>query len=136
MYKSSMKKMAFRTTNEKAASFGLLFSRITIGLTIAYYVVTNFSHSASPGAHFTLAYAVWVTAICSSLVLLGILTRPAALVLVAILFLYNRLLFHNDVIHPWEELMTLYTAFYVLILVSGPGRYSLDTLFVKDVKHG
>src|SRR5579863_99477 len=74
----------------------------------------------------TLAYALLADAICSLLIALGILTRPAAVilfvnVLVALVF-----------IHPWEQRVLFYVAYYALIVFSGAGRYSLDYLYYKE----
>jgi putative oxidoreductase len=129
-------KLTLRTTQEKAPSLGLLVSRIPWCVALFYFhgleKVTGFDkmavHFRDPlglGPHFTLMYATAADAVCSVLILLGILTRPAALllfvnVLVALIF-----------IHPWEERLLLYNAYFLMILLVGPGRYSLDSLLFR-----
>ena len=131
---ASIKQFAFETTRETLVSIGLLFSRITIGLTLAYYVRFNLRTTPGLADHTGVAMAVAVVAICSMLVLLGIFARPASLLLVLCVLAFNRLLFHDDAIHPWAELFTLYTTFYTLVLVLGAGQYSLDALFSKNIR--
>ena len=132
-----IKKLTFSTTNNKAASIGLLVSRIPWCITLFYFhglekvtgyntMVEHFRNPLGLGTHFTLAYALVADAVCSTLILLGIFTRPAAVilfvnVLVALVF-----------IHPWEERLLLYNAFFAMIVFTGPGRYSLDTFFFKQ----
>src|SRR5579872_914873 len=116
-----IKKLTFSTTDDKATSFGLLLSRILFGITLFHYhgmekvtgygtMVEHFRNPLGLGTHFTLAYALVADAICSLLIALGIFTRPAAVilfvnVLVALVF-----------IHPWEQRVLLYVAYYALIV--------------------
>ena len=130
----TLKQFAFDTTREMLVSIGLLFSRITIGLTLAYYVRLNLRDTPGLADHAGVASAVTVIVICSVLVLLGIVARPASLLLVLCVLAFNRLLFHDDTIHPWVELFTLYTAFYTLIVVLGAGQYSLDALLFRKTQ--
>ena len=129
-----IKKLTFSTTNNKGASIGLLVSRIPWCITLFYFhglekvtgyntMVEHFRNPLGLGTHFTLAYALVADAVCSTLILLGIFTRPAAVilfvnVLVALVF-----------IHPWEERLLLYNAFFAMVVFTGPGRYSLDGFF-------
>lgn len=135
--KLSMKQLIFATTNDKVTSLGLLVSRIPFCFALFHYhglekvtgygtMVEHFRNPLGFGTHFTLAFALLADSICSLLILFGIITRPAAVivfvnVLVAMVF-----------VHPWEQRILLYIGFYALIALAGAGRYSLDFLFFNQ----
>ena len=134
-----IKRLTFATTNNKAASVGLLVSRIPWCMALFYFhglekvtgygtMVEHFRNPLGLGTHFTLAYALVADAVCSTVILLGIFTRPAAVIL------FVNLMVAMIFIHPWEERLLLYNAFYLMILLAGPGRYSLDAFIFKQTQ--
>ena len=117
---------------------GLLILRLFFGSTLCivhgWAKAVHFSTMASSfpdplhiGSRFTLLFALFSDLICSLLVVLGLATRWAALVIAvntgAAFFVVHRLsLFgpHNG------ELALLFCAWSLAIFLMGPGRYSLD----------
>ena len=102
----SIKRLA-STTNNKATSFGFLLSRISIGMTMFHFTS---GYAPALATHPTLSFAVLTIRIFSVIIMLGLFSRPAALIIIVITLMYNALLFpiHGDPIHPWQEEMILY----------------------------
>lgn len=132
--KISIKDLIFATTGEKWSSVGILISRVPFCLALFHYhgmeKVTGYStmapHFRDPlglGPEFSLMYATLADSICSWLILAGLLTRPASVILfvnvvVAMIF-----------VHPWEQRILLYIGYFGFTALTGAGRYSLDFRF-------
>jgi uncharacterized membrane protein YphA (DoxX/SURF4 family) len=124
----SLKSMALSTTTDKLLSFGLLLARVPIGMMLIHFLV---GYAPGFGTHPTVPFALIICHVCAAFIMLGLFTKPAALLIILEIFLYNQWLFpkHGDPIHPWPEEFILYCGFYALMLFAGPGRYSLDGFF-------
>jgi len=122
-------------------NLGLLILRATTGLLLAFGhgwgKLTNFSaysaEFADPfgvGPSLSLALTVFAEFFCAIAVALGILARLAALPII-IMFLTIVLIIHGH--DPWakQEFGLLYLIPFVVILLTGPGKYSLDNLIFK-----
>jgi putative oxidoreductase len=118
--------------------FGLLVLRVIFGLTLcAVHGWVKVVHFSSMAAHFpdplhigsriTLMFAVLSDLICSLLIVLGLATRWAALIVAvntgSALFLVHRFALFGP--HS-GELALLFCSWAIAILIMGPGRYSLD----------
>ncbi len=91
---------------------------------------TAFPPTMGLSSEWSLAMIILVEVGCSLLVLLGILTRLAVLplmfaMLIAAFFTYS------PITMSVVELPLLYFAGFFLILLAGPGRYSVDYWLVK-----
>ena len=78
------------------------------------------------------AYCAALTeVVCSPLLILGFLTRPAALGLFMTMLVAN---YHHIVIGgfsiPTLELSSIYAASFAFFTISGGGKYAIDSLFV------
>ena len=117
---------------------GLLLLRVVFGLTLCithgWVKVLHFSQMAAHfpdplhiGARFTLLFAVLSDFICSLLIVLGLATRWAALI-VAINTGAAFVLVHKfALMGPRSgELPLLFCAWALSIAIMGPGRYSID----------
>jgi putative oxidoreductase len=90
-------------------------------------MVQHFPDPIHVGAHAGLAFALLSDGICSVLVLIGLATRPAAVVilinlLVAFSFVHHAAYFSN----PHVELVVLLLLIFATLLFTGPGRFSVD----------
>lgn len=130
------------------ANVALLVLRLWLGLTmllnhglgkLASFSETapNFPDPLGVGHATSLALAVFAEFFASLLLILGLVTRFAALVLMidmAVAFL----LVHKMVLSGQHsgELAFLYLAGYVALLIAGPGCFSVDkSLFTKASKN-
>lgn len=130
----------FVTTNASSGSIsvGLLILRVFAGLSLflkhGLEKLTGYStmvqHFPDPihiGAHASLAFALLSDGICSILVILGLATRPAA-VLILINLLTAFFLVHHGAFfsNGHVELVWLYIVVFAAVLFTGPGRLSID----------
>lgn len=123
----------------------ILLLRVAFGSMMAFghglSKVQNFSKMSGTfpdpfgmGSTLSLASAIGAELGCSLLLILGLGTRLAALPLIVTMLVAIFIAHGAD---PWKvkELAVTYLAAYIVILVAGPGRYSLDAkLFGNSVK--
>lgn len=120
---------------------GLLILRVVTGLLLAFghgwgkltgfsEMAQNFPDPLGFGGPFSLGLAVFAEFFCSLALALGILARIATLPLI-IMMLTIILIVHID--DPWakKEFALLYLIPFITILLTGPGKYSLDNLIFK-----
>lgn len=127
----------------KQISLGLLVLRLSLGGMMLVHGIPkllNFSKMAGQfpdplgmGSQLSLISAIGAEVGCSVLLIVGLLTRLAALPLA---FTMGVALFvvHGD--DPWgkKELAAIYLAGYLVVLLAGPGRYSLDAMLLSKGK--
>jgi uncharacterized membrane protein YphA (DoxX/SURF4 family) len=138
----------FHVNNDSpAADVALLAIRILVGLTLFNFSgVPKLLHLSTQGDPLHLGalalpamiYAAFALGICTLLVFLGVATRYAAFfatislaatgIFIDHFFTLNYLdPGHNS--HP--EAVWLFFSFYLALVFTGPGRYSLDRIFAK-----
>lgn len=115
-------------------SLAILFLRLFIGcvmLTHGFVKVANFSflstHFLDPigiGVMPSLVLCIFAEVVCSFLLILGFLTRPAALVLVINMTVATFFVSHGS--FSLRELPLMYLVIYIVMVVFGGGRYSVD----------
>lgn len=117
----------------------LLILRVWLGLALLWLhgrsKLTGFSGMADKfpdplgvGSAASLAMAVFAEVLCAALLVLGLFTRAAALVLV-ILMSVAFLVVHKASLEMGPgsgELAFIYLAGFVSLLIAGPGRFSID----------
>jgi putative oxidoreductase len=90
-------------------------------------MVQHFPDPVHVGAHAGLAFALLSDGICSLLVIIGLATRPAsALILVNLLaafFFVHHAAYFSD---SHVELVMLYIIVFATLVLTGPGRFSVD----------
>jgi putative oxidoreductase len=95
-------------------------------------MVTHFPDPIGIGPHASLAFALLSDGICSVLVILGLGTRWAALVVTINVSVAFALVHHMAFFTvPHVEIVFAYIVAFLAILIAGPGRYSLDHLLTR-----
>lgn len=79
------------------------------------------------GDTFALTLAVFAEVICASLLIIGLLTRPAAIFLIITMAVAAFMAHAGDPFGK-KEMSLLYLLIYVTVLVTGAGRFSIDYL--------
>ena len=90
----------------------------------------KFSDPFHVGSSTSLMMVLFAEAVCSLLMVLGLLTRLAAFVLI---ILFVTIIFIIDKDQPFlkSEMATLYLIASITVLLCGPGKWSLDRLIGK-----
>lgn len=91
----------------------------------------KFGDPIGVGAPLSLYLTVFAEFFCSVLLLLGLATRLALIPLI-ITMLVAVLIVHAPDGFDQKELGLHFLVVYLFLLVSGPGRYSLDKLIVRS----
>ena len=122
----------------RSYDFALLVLRVWLGLDLFFrHGLEKLTHFSQMAAHFpdpihigskpSLVYALIADAICSLLVVLGLATRLAALIIVINLVVVFTLVHHFALSGPRSgELPFILLGGFLAILIAGPGRYSVD----------
>ena len=124
---------------DKLADVGLLVARLGAGgfMLFAHGIakISNFSEMSAKfpdplgflGSEMSLVLAIFAEVLCSALVMLGLVTRLAALPLCATMFFAAFVVHGGD---PWakKELALLYLVVFAAIALTGGGKLSLDTV--------
>jgi putative oxidoreductase len=122
----------------RSYDFALLILRLWLGLDLFFRhgveKITRFSqmsaHFPDPvhiGPRLSLAFALLSDGICSVLIVLGLATRLAALIVVINLTVAFTLVHHFATSGPRSgELPLVFLGGFLALLIAGPGRYSVD----------
>lgn len=125
----------------KLRDIGLLWLRLTTGSFMLTHGLPKmqmlrddpieFADPLGVGVFASLALAVFAEVVCSVALIVGALTRAACAPLL-ITMLVAAFIVHGD--DPWarKEFALLYAIPYVALLLTGPGRYSLDARIFKS----
>lgn len=93
----------------------------------------NFADPIGLGGELSFILIVFAEFVCTILIILGFLTRFAAIPVVIAMSVIAFVVHTND---PWarQELPLLFAILFFSILIAGPGRYSLDRLIFRHRK--
>ncbi|HRP33862.1 MAG TPA: DoxX family protein [Agriterribacter sp.] len=126
---------------------GLLILRLTLGLVLLYghgfgklTVIFSgqeiqFMDPIGIGAHLSFYMASFAEGICAILLLLGLFSRLASLVLTMnfiVIFIFHAFIVKDG--FEVLELRFLYLLPFVALTFTGAGKYAFDHFFVKSVK--
>lgn len=90
----------------------------------------KFADPIGLGVTGTLVLAVFTEVFCSIVVVLGLATRVASALLLATMLIAALIVHANDGFGK-QELPLLYSAVYLVLMMVGSGRLSIDGLLVK-----
>lgn len=120
---------------------GTLILRVAFGATILIAhgqyklrdygeMVDTFPDPLGIGSQFSLILTIFAECICSSLLVIGLLTRLAVIPLIITMAVALFLVHADD---PWskKELAASYFYGFSAILLTGPGRISVDNLIAR-----
>lgn len=123
---------------------GLLFARVSVGLLMiiehGWPKLANFSQRAESfpdplgvGSQLSLTMAVGAEVFASILLILGLFTRAAALPLIITMAVIVFLVQGGNPFAEFRsrELALVFGFFYMMFLLTGPGRFSLDHFLEK-----
>lgn len=123
---------------ERHVDVGLLLLRVGIGAFMMVHGIQKiigfndaaggFPDPLGVGNQLSLIMAIGAEAGCSALLILGLFTRVAAIPLAFTMIIACFVVHGGD---PWKvkELAAIYLFVYVVVIVAGPGRLSLDQRF-------
>ncbi|MCL2074773.1 MAG: DoxX family protein [Marinilabiliaceae bacterium] len=128
-----------KSVSGSSASIGLLLLRIAISAMMLTHGMTKLSNFSELSQHFdpigiggslSLSLVIFAEVFCSIAVMLGLFTR---LCVIPLMFAMCVAIFIFLAGEPFaaKELALLYLSFYVVLLIVGPGRYSIDRLLWK-----
>lgn len=82
------------------------------------------------GPVLSLVLVVFAEFICSLFIIVGLFTRLMCIPLI-ITMLVAALMVHGADPYSVKEMSIVYLVFYILLIILGPGKYSLDNIFNK-----
>ena len=126
---------------EMLGSTGLLVLRLGVGAMMAFGhgwgklatfadKMDSFPDPLGVGSSTSLAMAVAAEFFCSLALMAGFLTRLAAVPLIVTMTVAAVVIHGGD---PWgkKELAVLYLLSYTVLLLCGPGRFSVDSMLLR-----
>lgn len=134
-----MKRLFYHSYSPAAFNLAMLVVRVVFGLLMMHHGWQKLSHFAEYEHKFmnfmgigqtaSLGLATFAEFFCSLLLILGLFTRLATIpLLVTIGVIFNK--------HHWQffgdhELVPALATAYIVLLLVGPGKYSLDAQISK-----
>jgi len=121
-------------------SLGLLLLRVAIGCLMLVHgvqkvtgfneLVDNFGDPIGLGSRVSLILAIGAEVGCSLLLIVGLATRLAAIPLAFTMIIAHFIVHAED---PWQvkELSAVFLSVYLALILTGPGRFSLDHLIMR-----
>lgn len=139
-----MMKLFNTSYNQNLYDFTILLLRVTVGCFMITHGLqkldllmesdpVKFADPLGVGMQASLALTVFAELVCSFLILMGFATRLATIPLIITMFIAIFVIHSKD---PFgnKELPGLYLAIYILLLIIGSGRFSVDRLIAGKSK--
>lgn len=142
--KKILKKIFYTGEYSVVVSFGLLFLRVMVGI----FMITHgfgklkmlmgpgeiqFADPIGMGVELSLVLAVFAEFFCAILLILGFTSRLAAIPQMITMFVAGFIVHGAD---PFQvkEFALLYGIVFTALLITGPGKFSLDHILYKKLK--
>ncbi len=132
-----IKRTFYTDMNINAVNLWLLLSRLAIGVIMLSHGLPKLSTLLAGNVQFadpfglgptaSLALVVFAEAVCSFLLILGMATRLATIPLI-ITMLVAIFYAHGSDPFQKKELAVVYLIIFIGFLITGPGRYSIDSM--------
>ncbi|MBM3411998.1 MAG: DoxX family protein [Bacteroidetes bacterium] len=132
-----MKKLFSTRYSENSIAFSLLLLRLTLGILIiphGFYKLTKFTTVVKDfpdplhlSSTVSLSLVIFAEFFCAVLLVAGLMTR---LVVIPLIITMGVAVFmiHNSDFFGKAELASLYLAGYIVLLIAGPGKVSMDRM--------
>jgi putative oxidoreductase len=141
--KSILAKLCYPGDHSNQTSLALLILRISVGILMLSHgvgklerlfddVPITFSDPLGVGASTSLALTVFAEVFCSLLLILGLATRLSTVPLL-ITMLVISFIVQNGEPFGKKELPLLFGVNYLVIMITGAGKYSLDNRILNKV---
>ncbi len=112
-------------------AFGLLLLRHGIDKCIHFDTLAKtFANPLGIGVELSLILAIFAEVVCSLLLIFGFLFRLCLLPLIFNMFVAAFLAFPHSTFSA-KELPFLYLVVFVILFISGPGKYAVDYLIAR-----
>jgi len=130
----------------RGTDIGLLIARVSAGSMMLFAhgwgKLANYSERVSSwadpiglGSEVSLTLAVFAEVFCSLAVIIGLGTRVAAIPLLTTM-LVAALVVHTNDPFAKQELPLLFATIFVLLILAGPGRISVDNWLARKLDGG
>lgn len=131
----------FIQSNDFNINLSKLLLRISVAIFMLSHGITKiinfnelinlFPNSIGLGSEFSIILVIFAEVFCSVLIFIGFITRLAAIpeiiTMLVVSFLYN-----NSISFAEIELPLLYFLIFIIVLILGPGKYSIDYLIFRQ----
>lgn len=144
--KGLLKKIVAPGNYGRSADIGLLIARVSAGSMMLFAhgwgKLSNYGERVSSwadpiglGSEASLTLAVFAEFFCSLAVIFGLATRAASIPLLVTMLVAALIVHSSD---PWakQELPLLYATVFVLLILAGSGRISVDNWLARKLTGG
>lgn len=135
-----MRKLLSVNCSDNAFNMGMLLMRIVFGVLMMHHGYDKLLHYADMKGKFmdfmhmgmpmSLSLCIFAEFFCSLFLILGLFTRPAAIVL-TINAAVALVLAHNSEFFGDGQTIALFLGAYLTLLIMGPGKISVDGMIAK-----
>jgi putative oxidoreductase len=135
-----MRKLLSTSYSQGAFNFGLLLTRLVSGALMMNHgydklvrfseLRTRFTDILGLGSSFSLAMTIFAEFFCALFVIIGLFTRLSVIPLIIVMSVALFKIHHADILGEGET-AALYLGYYLLLLIVGPGKFSVDGISGK-----